>query len=81
MTYRGRAWDMDVAYWSKLAKVTTSRPLWPRICTLTNRMLWLRPCVRGESSYYMRSGSKRYDIRWADPKAFTEFSLRGKLDR
>lgn len=75
MTYRGRDYKMDASYWFELAKVKTCRPLWPRRCTFTDKLLWLKPAVRGETSYYMRSGTKRYDVRWADPKTFTEFSL------
>jgi len=75
MTYRGRDYKMDASYWFDLARVTMSRPLWPRRCTFTDQLLWLKPAVRGETSYYMRSGAKRYDVRWADPKTFVEFKL------
>lgn len=79
MTYRGRDWASEFSYWFKSARVTTNRPLWPRECSLTGKTLWLKPCIRGETSYYMRSGTKRYDIRWADPKSFTLFGVKGSV--
>lgn len=79
MTYRGRDWSYDVSYWFDLAEKNLRRPLWPRTCSLTDQTLWLTPAVRGQTSYYMRSGVKRYDVRWADPKSLTELGLRGQL--
>ena len=77
MTYRGRDWKIDTTYWFELAHVTMRRPLlWPRRCDFTNKLLWFKPAVRGETSYHLRSGSKRYDVRWVDPKAFVEFKLK-----
>lgn len=76
MTYRGRDWKMDAVYWFELARVTMSRPLWPRRCDFTDRLLWLKPAVRGRNSYYTRYGSFRQDTRWVDPKAFVEFKLK-----
>ena len=79
MTYRGRDWGMCTDYWFDLAKKTTRYPLWPRTCDLTDKTLWLKPAMRGETGYATRGGSYRRDIRWADPVALTELRLRGKL--
>jgi hypothetical protein len=79
MTYRGPDWEMHSDYWFKLANKTMRCPLWPRECSLTGRTLWLKPAVRGRTSYHTRSGSFRQDIRWADPMALTELGLRGQL--
>lgn len=79
MTYRGPDWAMISSYWFDSAKKSTRRPLFPRECDLTGRTLWLRPAVRGCTSYHTRHGSFRQDIRWADPKALTELGLRGRL--
>ena len=75
MTYKGRDYKMHADYWFKLADVKLRRPLWPRRCEFTDKLLWWNPAVRGETSYYLRSGTKQYDIRWMDKKTFVEFSL------
>ena len=79
MTYKGRNWSFVVSYWFDCARLTTSRPLWPRECDLTEKTLWLKPAMRGETGYATRGGSYRKDIRWADPVALTELRLRGRL--
>ena len=79
MTYRGPDWEMLCAYWFDLAKKTTRRPLWPRICDLTEKTLWIKPAVRGKTEYWTRGGTHRTDVRWADPKALVELGLKGKL--
>ena len=70
--------DWNNSYWFDCAETRLSRPLWPRRCQATDQLLWWTPAVRGETSYYMRSGIKRYDIRWMDPKTFTELKLKYK---
>ena len=79
MTYKGPHWDWSVSYWFNSAEKTMCRPLWPRKCDLTEKTLWLKPAVRGKTVYAMRSGSRRYDIRWADPRALVELGLKGRL--
>lgn len=78
MTYKESKFSIErkSSYWCDCAQVTMSRPLWPRRCDFTDKLLWWRPAVRGTTSYYMRSGIWRGDVRWADPKALAEFKLR-----
>ena len=47
-----------MSYWGDQANTTIRRPLWPRECDITGKTLWLKPAVRGETFYYMRSGSE-----------------------
>ncbi len=65
------------SYWFDLAEIKIRRPLWPRYCVHTGEWLWLKPCVRGETSYLMRSGW-RYDIRWISQEKFIEQKLKYK---
>jgi hypothetical protein len=70
--------DTYDGYWFELAEIKIRRPLWPRYCVHTGQWLWLKPCVRGETSYYMRSGTKRYDIRWISQEKLIEQKLKYK---
>lgn len=64
-------------YWFDHADIRIRRPLFPRYCVHTGKWLWLKPCVRGESSYHMLSGTRRSDIRWISK----EFYIIQKLKR
>ena len=70
--------DTYDGYWFELAEIKIRRPLFPRYCVHTGEWLWLKPCVRGETSYYMRSGAKRYDIRWISQEKLIEQKLKYK---
>lgn len=72
-------WDeFDDSYWFECADVKTSRPLWPRVSEITGEMLWLKPCIRGKTSYYTRGGSYRQDVRWISKEMYIEKSLKYK---
>lgn len=54
----------DDSYWFECADVKIITPLFPRWCNRTGELLWLKPCVRGQTGYTTRSGRGCKDVRW-----------------
>jgi hypothetical protein len=72
-------WDEHYSsYWFDLADLYSRKSWLPRRCIHTGESLWMKPCVKGVTEYYMRSGARRRDVRWISERFWFEQRLRYK---
>lgn len=67
--------DSVMWFWCEGAHVTLKSPIFPRRCELTGKWLWMKPVLRGDAGYPMRSGRWVSWTQWVDPAALEEFKL------
>lgn len=64
------------AEWLDRSIVLTTRPWWPRRCTVTNKWLWIRPAVRVRR-IITGPGDPVVIDHWVESRAYTIQTLKG----